>query len=505
MPIPRCTQCRQEIVEQQDRPSTSDSLEAEILRLDNSIAQLQRERSGLARKLNAVRASTRYLPTEILATIFEYATPPPEFDARSFRHEPTDSRCVPRGQHPSELSLVSSDWHRVITSTSRLWDTVSMVVDFDTKRTITSLLQLHLKNVGQRPFSLYLEMLENERGGDPIDDSDVLRELFSVICHPDNARKFVYILLINPSQWMKLEFFRNPGFVELEELGILSDVYDTDHLGSLSSGITSSNLPTLRRLNLSLITDTNLLSTTLTTLVLSNMSVSSCIQLLLCCLEYPNIVEFRCRLAYDPIPLLKNVAIIRTLKAFEWACTGALCYPFLTQLQLPGLETLSLGTPDDESLSEFLSHIPKSCSTYELSTCGGVIEPARAIFDQLPQVRCLVVEGEDPETLCTVFSYLQSQPQGAAASTPCMPRLNQITWKCLQSEYRDVHENVPRFFIDMVESRKDCWKQGISFVYSDHNIRWSEEDLYALKDLQKDGIVLWVLDKYRNTMVIGDW
>ncbi len=127
-------------------------IQEELRRLDGLIHQLNQNRARLLHKVNQMQAATRRLPPEVLSTIFQFARPPIDFDARrtpsEFLADPDLWRETREAEDDFQLvlSAVSCHWRQVVWATPQLWTTISVEVCQTGGKSNLSLLSLYFEN-----------------------------------------------------------------------------------------------------------------------------------------------------------------------------------------------------------------------------------------------------------------------------------------------------------------------------------------------------------------------
>ncbi|KAF9447060.1 hypothetical protein P691DRAFT_803021 [Macrolepiota fuliginosa MF-IS2] len=376
-------------------------LDIRISIIKQAVQRLEEERADFLWELNVLQASTRDLPSEVLAHIFLLASGDygdhRRQKARTHLPAPGDYGNY-RGQRvPLKLAGVCSLWREIALSTHYLWSSLTLHicarVDESTKRQdVVDLLQHYLANAGTVPFSLVLRFdtpIHHSRPASEIFEpsKEILGLLSSILFREVNARKVHRLKIIHaPFEWIT----SFPKFPNLETLAIHGPTGRLDRILVLPL-INSPRLHNLIFNNLRSrgplpwwreLVPNNVEQMQITWISLARVPANVCVALLVLC---PNVTYFE---SINPVyadiegdnlqayGLIDGPIVLRRLEHFGWthpSPPGAstqtyrrLRFPTLRTFRWYASEFPHLSHLDYGALEEFLPNLPKTISRLEV-------------------------------------------------------------------------------------------------------------------------------------------
>lgn len=140
------------------------AIDAEVLRTENAIVALVKQRASLKRKRNAFSPAVN-LPPELLSLIFEFACLPRDADDNLLLDVSNSSICVPGSANlgvtigpgavtPFFLGSVCMSWRNISRGTSQLWKNATVNLSNRRADTQATLLRRWLAQAGLQPLSI---------------------------------------------------------------------------------------------------------------------------------------------------------------------------------------------------------------------------------------------------------------------------------------------------------------------------------------------------------------
>ncbi|KAF9444320.1 hypothetical protein P691DRAFT_350119 [Macrolepiota fuliginosa MF-IS2] len=366
--------------------------------IKQAVQQLEEERANFLWELNTLQASTRDLPSEVLAHIFLLASGDygdhRRQKARTLLPAPGDYGNY-RGQRvPLKLAGVCSLWRGIALSTPHLWSSLILPiyarVDVNMKRqNVVSLLQHYLTNAGTVPFSLDLRFdtpIHRSRPATEIirPSTEILDLFSSVLFREVYARKVHGLKIFHaPFEWIT-SFPKFPNLVALTIHGptgcldriLVLPLVNSPRLHNLVFDDFRSRgpLPWWREL-----VPNNVERTQMTRISLAWVPADVCVALLVLC---PNVAYFEStNPAYADIEsdnlqaygLIDGPIVLRQLEHFGWthpSSPGASTQTY-RRLRFPALRTFrwyanEFSHLDHCALEALLPNLPKTVSRLEV-------------------------------------------------------------------------------------------------------------------------------------------
>lgn len=463
-------------------------LEAEM---SNTLRLFHKTRVNLLWKQNALQASTRNLPPEILVHIFLSAWVP----------HPCYNRTA------LKFGGVCSHWRQIVLSTPRLWSSLTLTIHADMvtneKRQDTiELLQHYLENVKNVPFSLDLQFAKHIL---PSNLQHIQDLLFSLLTRKEYAQKMHSLRLTRASSAWVSSLPKFPNIADLrifEPTGCLDKILvlplvDSPYLRHLVLRDLRSPRP---------ISD-NIEHTQFTRISLEGVSIDVSISLLIRC---PNLTHFE---YINPKPsdlqetddihtygLANDPIILHQLEHFSWAQPDEMDDQGLnriySRLRFPVLRTFHWeASPsvhlDDTALQALVPNLPPTLSTLELYFAEHwPIDLIKSVFRHAIHVQGLHIYECDYDTMTNMIIALDTGRRADRGGT-YMSKLRDMTMDGIGA-----HADYDRVAAEAEAKMAQRMMGTLRRRYRDQNTRFSLElsrscgtwtpDMYSVYSLLRE-------------------
>ncbi|KAF9443872.1 hypothetical protein P691DRAFT_763868 [Macrolepiota fuliginosa MF-IS2] len=487
-------------------------IKQEVQRLEGDMAEAFRlfheKRADILWKLNTLQASTKNVPSEILAHIFMLAS---------------NGDCFNLQRMPLRLGGVCSHWRRITLSTPCLWSSLTLCFNEDVdmekgQQTVMDLLRHYMENVGLTPFALDFRF--NRHSQPPKETLDLIT---SVLLHGENSRKVHALKFLRaPFRWIS----SFPQFPNLESLKIHEPLGYLDRILVLPL----ANSPRLRNLilcNLCLmpkIVQNNVEQTQITHISLSQVPADVCISLLVRC---PNLAHFE---FIHPAPkgmqdvdylqaygLVDGPIILHQLEHLRWThpnlVGGSRLIQIYSRLRFPALRSFRWYASqsshlDYAALHALVPNLPRATSSLQIFHAQEWdMSFINFIFTRTTAIQHLHLYACDYVTMSNVIVALGQR--GAVLGNAYLPQLRKMSIDGIgrhpvQCDKGEAEAQLANQIINTLRVRYRDPTMRFSLHLSRCHGTWTKDMQEAYQELHKERIEMKIWVGWRRLLVLGN-